>query len=32
MVESARLRQFLIYVAGGLLCAAIDVGLMHAWW
>lgn len=29
MVEPARLRQFLTYVAGGLLCAAIDVGLMH---
>lgn len=29
MIEPARLRQFATYVAGGLLCAAIDVGLMY---
>ncbi|MEW7849681.1 GtrA family protein [Massilia aurea] len=29
MVDPARLRQFVTYVAGGVLCAVIDVGLMH---
>jgi len=29
MIDSARLRQFGVFVAGGLLCAGIDVGLMQ---
>jgi len=29
MVETLRSRQFLVFVAGGILCALIDVGLMQ---
>ena len=29
MIDAARLRQFGVFVAGGLLCAGIDVGLMQ---
>lgn len=29
MVETLRSRQFLVFVAGGVLCALIDVGLMQ---
>lgn len=29
MIDVARLRQFGVYVAGGFLCAAIDIGVMQ---
>jgi putative flippase GtrA len=29
MIEPARLRQFGVFVAGGLLCAGVDIGLMQ---
>jgi len=29
MVETLRSRQFMVFVAGGVLCALIDVGLMQ---
>jgi len=29
MTDRARLRQFATFVAGGLLCAAVDIGLMQ---
>lgn len=29
MIDTLRSRQFMVFVAGGVLCALIDVGVMH---